>query len=230
MKKFLVIVPTRTRNANHLEFAQEFFKNSKISDLMFGLDEDNQHQYDRIPGARYHSHPRSETRMAGTLNFLANKYASQYEYIVSMGDDHRIRTPEWDTIIYEKIKNIPLCVAYGNDLIKGELLSTAVVMDSCIIRTLGFMNPPLLVHAFVDNFWMDLGKELGTLTYFPEVIIEHMHYVVNKAVQDDLYLETSVNHWPDHTTYSDYLTTQFQQDVEKLKHIQQQYLLLKNNI
>ena len=214
-------MPTRTRNTNHLEFAQEFFKNSKISDLMFGLDEDDQHRYDRIPGARYHSHPRSETRMAGALNFLASKYASQYEYIVSMGDDHRIRTPEWDIIMYEKIKNIPLCVAYGNDLFQGELLSTSVVMDSRIIQTLGFIAPPSLIHAFVDNFWMDLGKALGTLTYFPDVIIEHMHYVNSKAIQDNLYLETSVNYQSDQNTYADYLKTQFLQDVTKLKYIQQ---------
>jgi hypothetical protein len=221
MKKNLVIVPTRCRNANHLEFAQEFFKNSQISDLMFGLDEDDQHHYQRVPGARYHCHPRSEKRMNGTLNLLARKYVSQYEYVTMLGDDSRIRTPQWDTIMYEKIKNIPLCIAYGNDLLQGELLSTHVVMDSRIIRTLGSMTPPVLFHYYVDNFWLELGKELGTLTYFPDVILEHMHHATNKSKYDDLYHETGTGPAQnDKSAWIDYLKTQFPLDVAKLKFIQ----------
>jgi hypothetical protein len=217
MKKILIIVPTRNRNVNCHEFAQEFFKNSQISDIMFGLDDDNQQHYDRIAGVLYEVGPR--LRLNGTLNFLARKYASQYEYIGFMGDDNRIRTPWWDMIMYEKMKNIPQCVAYGDDLIQRENLPTAVIMDSSIIQTLGFMSPPALTHLYLDNFWKDLGQELGTLTYFPDVIIEHMHFSKNKSKKDELYIETNSRETKikDRTAYKEYIKTQFKQDLAKLK-------------
>jgi hypothetical protein len=123
--------------------------------------------------------------------------------------------------MYEKIKNIPLCIAYGNDLLQGELLSTSAVVDSRIIRTLGYMTPPVLFHYYADNFWFELGKELGTLTYFPDVIIEHMHHANNKSKYDDLYHETGTGPAQnDKSAWFDYLKTQFPLDVAKLKSIQ----------
>jgi len=217
MKKILIIVPTRNRNVKCQEFAQEFFNNSQISDLMFGLDDDDQHHYDRIAGALYEVGPR--LRMNGTLNKVAGRYANQYEYIGFMGDDHRARTPGWDTIMYEKIRNIPLCVAYGDDLLQRERLPTAVIMDAQIIQRLGFMSPPVLQHLYLDVFWKELGSRLGTLTYFPNVIIEHMHCANHKSADDAIYQEVNSKQMQtqDKKAYRQYRETQLKQDLEKLK-------------
>lgn len=217
MKKILVIVPTRDRNEKCKEFAAEFFANSTISDLLFGLDDDNHHTYDRISGALYDVNPRM--RLNGTLNFLAKKYAEHYEYISFMGDDHRIRTKNWDSKIYEEIKNTEFSVAYGNDLIQKEKLPTAVIMDSKIIQRLGYMSPPSLTHLFLDNFWKDLGYNLGTLRYFGDVIIEHMHYSTGKADVDTLYEEVNSKEMTkkDRFAYTTYLESRFQNDLGKFR-------------
>lgn len=217
LKKILVIVPTRNRNQKSKEFAECFFANSKISDLLFGLDEDDETHYERISGALYEINPR--LRLNGTLNLLAVKYANQYEYIAFMGDDHRIRTQGWDEILYEKIKSIPNAVAYGNDLIQKEKLPTAVIMDSNIITKLGFMSPPVLTHLYLDNFWKDVGSNLGTLTYFDDIIIEHMHYFRGKSEIDEIYAEVNSSKMKnqDKTAYENYKNTQFTLDMEKLK-------------
>jgi hypothetical protein len=135
-----------------------------------------------------------------------------------MGDDHRIRTKNWDSIIYEQIKNINFSIAYGNDLIQMERLPTAVIMDSKIIQRLTYMSPPSLTHLFLDNFWKDLGDRLQTLRYFPEVIIEHMHYSTGKSDKDLMYEEVNSKEMTkkDRSAYKIYLENNFENDVRKI--------------
>jgi hypothetical protein len=216
MKKMLIIVPTRNRNIKTKEFVLEFFKNSTISDLLIGLDDDDCQNYDRIDNVIYEINPR--LRLNGTLNLIAKKYCHDYEYIGFMGDDHRTRTHNWDNLMYEKIKSTSNSVAYGNDLYQSEKLPTAVIMDSNIIQKLGYMSPPSLTHLFLDNFWKDLGLRLQTLQYFPDLIIEHMHFSQGKSDKDQLYEEVNSKEMTkkDRLAYNLYRETQFENDIGKL--------------
>ena len=106
-----------------------------------------------------------------------------------MGDDHRVRTRGWDQTLTEAAG--PLGIAYGDDLIQGEELPTAVVMGADIVRTLGQMVPPTLQHLFVDDYWKALGIGMGRLRYVPEVVIEHLHPSAGKAEMDASYETTN---------------------------------------
>ena len=217
MKKMLTIIPSRGRNEGAKEFARVFFENSKISDLAFGLDDDDEASYERLNNVIYEVNPRK--RVNGTLNCIASKYCHDYEYLAFMGDDQRVRTLGWDEVMYEQIKNIPLALAYGDDLIQGQRLPTSVVMDSQIVRILGYMSPPCLIHMYIDNFWLDLGVALKTLCYFPQVIIEHMHFSKGKNAYDKTYAESNnpQQYDRDFKSYRNYLANEFPQDIEKLK-------------
>lgn len=215
-KSVLLIVPTRARPENSVDFYDSFKINSKITDLVFGLDDDDV-QYPRIEGVFYEVNPR--LMMSGTLNLIANKYASQYDYLSFMGDDHRVRTLGWDIELVNSISNLKNGIAYGNDLLQGSNLPTAVLLDSNIVLKLGFMVPPKQKHLYLDNFWKDLGQELGTLRYSGSVIIEHMHFSNNKAPKDSSYEQTNSieinNH--DRELFEEYKKEQFYKDLEKLK-------------
>ena len=216
MKKFLTIVPTRDRNQKSKEFAEEFFKTSTNSDLVFGLDDDNELVYERLSGVIYDINPR--LRLNGTLNLLANKYCDQYEYICFMGDDHRPRTQDWDVALYESIKDKKYGIAYGNDLIKGHKLPTAVFLDSKIVKQLGYMAPPALTHLYLDDFWRDLGNKIGTLVYSESVVLEHMHYIRGKSELDAIYAEVNSKEMKhkDKDAYEAYLKENFDNDIRKL--------------
>lgn len=217
-----MIVPTRHRPKKVKEFYDVFVENSSISDLCFGIDDDDKSEYSELENKNnikifFDINPR--IMMNGTLNLLANKYASQYEYIGFAGDDHRVKTKNWDKILVESISNIKYGIAYGNDTIQGKRLPTAVVMDSKIILTLGFMAPPKQKHLYLDNFWKDLGNSIGTLRYHPNVIIEHMHFTKGKSEKDALYAEVndrSMYHH-DRSAYIEYQKNQMQSDILKLK-------------
>ena len=186
------------------------------SHIMIGLDDDNHSIYPRLDDVIYEVNPR--LRMNGTLNLLAMKYANQYQTITFMGDDHLPRTKNWDVTLYKPIEDRGFGFSYGNDLLQGENLPTAVMMSTNIIKALGFMAPPQLIHMFMDNFWKDAGNKLGSLFYFSNVIIEHMHAYAGKAELDEMYL--SVNNaevaGADGIAYGQYVQNQFEIDMSNV--------------
>ena len=215
MNSVLLIVPTRTRPESSIRFYESFVHNSRITDLVFALDDDDV-EYPRIDGVMYEVNPRMG--MNCTLNFVASKYADRYDYLAFMGDDHRIRTDGWDEQLVDSISGIKNGVAYGNDLLQGENLPTAVLLDASIVRKLGYMAPPNQRHLYLDDFWKHLGTTLGTLRYSPEVIIEHLHFTAGKSVADDLYQEVNSSSMYDNDrfAYNMYIKDDFFNDLERL--------------
>lgn len=136
-----------------------------------------------------------------------------------MGDDHRPRTPGWDDRFRICMSAGP-GIVYGNDLLQGEIMATAVAMTSDIVTTLGYMAPPALIHLCLDLVWMDWGRGTGRITYLGDVILEHMHPANGKADIDAGYIEcnSSAVSTADATTYYDYRDNGgLQADLEKLR-------------
>jgi hypothetical protein len=212
MSRLLLIVPSRKRPKACGELLEEFLKTSDDAEIIFGLDDDDKSEYPRGVLEVAEINPR--LRMGGTLNLLAAKYASKYEFLAFMGDDHRPRTKGWDTILCDAIGDAP-GVAYGDDLLQGANLPTAVVLSSKIVQSIGYMVPPSLVHMYMDNFWKEFGEGLGNLSYCPDAIIEHLHYLAGKAINDLQYQEVNASHVyeKDRISYEDYKKTQMQADL-----------------
>lgn len=133
-----------------------------------------------------------------------------------MGDDHRPRSFGWDSRLAEPLKD-SMGLSFGNDLLQGKKLATAVLMTSNIVKELGFFAPPILKHFYLDNFWMDLGNGLNNLNYFDDVIIEHMHPINQKSDVDSTYSHSWSVLDEDTKNYEIYKDTQFQSDLTKLK-------------
>ena len=212
----LVILPTRSRPDKTEEAVALLKENSTISDICVAIDDDQSDLYPRLDGVIYEVNER--LRMNGTLNLVANKYADKYETIFFLGDDHRTRTPGWDAILYETIRDRGYGLSYGDDRLQGRNLATAVMMSTNIIRILGFMAPPKLIHLYMDNFWMNLGQALQCINYRSNVIVEHMHYVAGKSVMDEQYQEvnSSEMYEKDKKSYIEYVQGQLKHDLEKL--------------
>lgn len=213
MNDLLVIIPSRSRPESVLPVALDFFNNGTgKADLMFATDDD-QSEYPFYSNILYRRGPR--LRMCGTLNATAMENVDSYKYIGFMGDDHRTRTPGWDEKVIEALERQP--VVYGNDLIWGEGLPTAVFMRSDIIKKLGYMAPPELIHLYLDDFWLTLGKRIG-IEYLPDVIIEHLHPSVGKAQWTPEYNEVNDQalYQADEAVFKKYLEERFESDLRKL--------------
>ena len=216
MNTNLVILPTRGRPEKAEEAVALLRENSTISDICVAIDDDQSNLYPRIDGVIYEVNER--LRMNGTLNLVANKYVDKYETIYFLGDDHHAKTKSWDELLYAPIKARGYGLSYGDDKFQGKNLATAVMMSTNIIKILGFMAPPKLIHLYMDNFWMNLGTALQCLDYIPEVTVEHMHYAAGKAVLDEQYAEVNSKQMyeTDQNTYVEYVKNDLKNDLEKI--------------
>ena len=216
MQPLLTIVPSRSRPANGKRLLQSWRENDcKESQLVFLMDDDDPTvvQYQAF-GASVETAPRQ--RIGPRLNEKAVAVANEYRVIGFMGDDHLPRTHQWDTIICKQLKEMGTGIVYGDDLLQGEMIPTAVFMTSDIVRALGYFCPPVLQHMYLDNAWKDWGQGANCLRYLPDVIIEHMHPGSGKAAQDNLYAESGVLMGPDGERYREYVATSLADDVEKI--------------
>lgn len=197
MNDLLMIVPSRGRPGNIIELLDAWrgtFAEMNRTGLLVAVDDDdpelegyrsvgNYADFDLVVSPRQ--------RVGPTLNRLAVERAPDFFAVGFMGDDHRPRTQDWDERMVAALREMGSGIVYGNDLLQGERLPTAVVMTSDIIRALGYMVPPRLTHMYLDNFWLGLGRELGRIQYLPDVVIEHVHPLAGKSEWDDGYREVN---------------------------------------
>lgn len=194
-----VIVPSRGRPDAAMELATAFYATRALATthLLFALDEDDPYisAYTAAlvphPLARFVVNPRM--RVGPTLNHVA---LSLYpppagpDVIGFMGDDHRPHTQGWDRLVEDALTWQGSGVAYGDDLIHGERLPTAAFISAELIHRLGYMVPPGLVHLYLDNFWLELGRATK-LHYLPVAVFEHLHPIAGKAQWDTGYAEVN---------------------------------------
>jgi hypothetical protein len=196
----LYLVPTRGRPANALRLIHAWTQlTSPRTRLQFILDEDDpeRENYEKMFLDRsldldlFGWTVDERRRLGGTLNHYAPHLAQTADVIGFMGDDHVPRTHHWDNILMAFIASRMAHVVYGNDLVQGVNLPTAVMLDSRIVQTLGWMVPPGLVHMYMDNWWRDLGAALGSIRYEPLCVIEHMHPIAGQVPWDDRYVDAN---------------------------------------
>lgn len=184
----LVIVPTRGRPENIKDLIKSFEDTEAEADLLIVLDDDDAKLGHYLNLDCESVTFKNDTRgVVKPLNEAAHIKRNLYRHFAFLGDDNRPRTKHWDRRFIDVLDEAGTGLVYGNDLLQGEALPTAVAMTSDIVRALDGMVPRVLTHLYADNFWLRLGQDLGSIHYLPDVIIEHLHPVNGKAEWDDLY-------------------------------------------
>jgi hypothetical protein len=216
-KNILVIVPTRSRPEQSDRFADAFLTHSTRCDLLFVLDEDDPllSDYPRIDGAYYEVHPGSAPLDA--LNRAATTHKEWYDYLAYMGDDHRVRTSDWDRLLVEAIADLPLGVAYGDDR-RGMEHPSFILMSSSIVRELGYLVPPVLRRYQMGRFWRDVGEGLCSLRYRDDVVVERLRSSETRATA------SRGNISRDATAHDDNRGAQFHEDAATLRRALDAYL------
>lgn len=225
----LAIIPTRGRSHAIPEIMQAWGDTGATADVLFCVDKDDpklpeykQQAKAFADDSRFRMVVWARKRLCGTLNQAAVKNADSYRFLAFMGDDHRPRAADrpWDERFRECLSGGGPGLVYGNDLLQGENMPTAVAMTSDIVATLGYFAPPQLVHLCLDLCWLDWGRGLDRITYLPDVVIEHMHPAAGKAELDAGYEEVNSSEQvtADSEAYHDYRDNGgLQADLDKLR-------------
>ena len=188
MRNLVILVPSRNRPENIAELIKSLDETETESDLIVIVDSDEPQMDAYLQlGCDVMMVEKQGKGMAKPLNFAANHFRDKYRHFAFLGDDHRPRTKHWDVTFINALDELGIGLVYGNDLLQGENLATAVAMSGEIVKELGGMVPQDMIHLYLDNFWMTLGKDLNALRYIPEVVLEHLHPIAGKAEWDEGY-------------------------------------------
>lgn len=135
--------------------------------------------------------------------------------IGNLNDDHRARTPGWDTVVNGALATPG--IAYGDDLIHGIGLPSAPFMSARIALALGWYALPSCQHLYIDDAWRELGKALGVLRFLPDLVFEHLHESVGKAVWDEGYARGYANVDADHAAFDEWVARYKDRDVRNVQ-------------
>lgn len=226
---FVVIVPSRGR-PHAVAGLSEAFTNttrSHTTRLWLAVDEDDPDigryldEVNMVTDPRVALMPVVGGYMSAALNEAAARAVADpaVDAVGFMGDDHRPRTPGWDTTYLATLADLGAGIVYGDDGLQSEALPTQCAMSASIVRTLGCMCPPSLHHLWIDNFWRDLGQAAGCLRYLPDVVVEHMHPYNGKAEMDAGYERVNSTEMIDNdrAAYDRYAAEDLARDAEKVR-------------
>ena len=192
MKKILTICPSRERPERLNDMLESFFKTSTESDLIIIVDEDD------LELDRYREITRRYLGVELLVSKLANnterfnkvfKDNPDYDYYHMTNDDFIYRTDGWDKKFIKGLEEN--CggegIVFGNDQFLSARLCTCPFISGVFPRTLGWLQLPCVKYLFADNAWQVIGTLLHRLIYAEGVIIEHMHFLADKAEIDETY-------------------------------------------
>lgn len=148
---------------------------------------------------------RTEYGMQRTLNSVSLELVSQYEVVAIINDDVRMRTKNWDTLVFGLL-NGRTGLVYGRDGIQNEKLCTQPFMSAAAVVQVGFLGPP---HGFLclnDNFWWEIFGAINRRKYVPELFTEHLHTTIGQSPMDETYrvgldaLAGDLGRWPEYVS------------------------------
>jgi hypothetical protein len=150
---------------------------------------------------------------------MSVKYVDEYRYIGFMEDDIVFETPGYESKFITKLVELGNTgIVHARDGIDKRKFVSIPVVNSYIIKTLGWFSPPCLKSLWADNFWRSLATSLGTYYKFEDVMIRHYHYSRDENTAKDTTSEiVDSNYYPDKEAFYKYLETDFENDMRKLK-------------
>jgi hypothetical protein len=194
MIKTVILTPSRARPHRFWEMrdSAQFTSGAGQVGVAVGLDDDEPEldTYLKIPHIKYVTGTRKN--LVEWTNELAKRVINSKEpprFLVSAGDDHYFSSFGWDERLIDGIQNLNgPGFAYGDDLTNGSGLCTSWMASIEVVKSLGWMALPGCEHMYIDNAILELGQETGRISYVPEAIIEHRHYLNYPALLDETYL------------------------------------------
>lgn len=189
-----ILLPTKNRPNNLIRFADNILAtadNPANIELCFYLDDDDTIS---IPAVQTVAEKISTQALQGNLKMGSQMYNELYrvangEIFMISADDIIFKNKGWDTLVVNKFDEYDdkILYLYGEDGFQHGRIGTHGFIHNNWIDILGYTLPIQLSFAYVDEWLTELAKRVGRNCYIPELIIEHLHPVVGKAVNDDTY-------------------------------------------
>ena len=221
--KILWICPSRNRPERLERLLKSWQATTEgLSDIVVALDTDdhsNDHLIKAFPDAIWEINDPVFGSFLHLINAMALKYVDEYKYIGFMEDDIVFETPGYESRFIAKLQELGKTgIVHAKDGIDKRKFVSIPVVDTYIIKTLGWFAPPVLKSLWADNFWRAMATELSTYYKFEDVMIRHYHYSRHAETEKDKISEiVDRNYNYDRDAFHKYIETDFLSDMRKLK-------------
>ena len=118
------------------------------------------------------------------------------DLIMGGADDIVFKTEDWDVILENKLKDIKdkICLFSLNDLYQDpSKLATHPVISREALDIFGHFLPPEIDCNYGDEWLTYIFKQINRYYPMPDIVVEHMHWLVGKGDRDNTYAEGSAN-------------------------------------
>ena len=155
----------------------------------------------------------SETETTTTAINKAFRDNPDYDFFHVTNDDVIYQTIGWDKILTSKPG-----INYASDLFQNENHPTFPMISGDIVRALGWLQCPAVEYLYGDTAWKLIGDRIGCLNYFPDVIIEHKHFLKTNHT-DMVYAKTNSQeqYQKDQAGFFKWISCDSNNDIEKIK-------------
>ena len=209
----LVKLPSRGRPQQLLDVLRLYVNNAHDMSKMFfmiTLDSDDSTADIDIINSLTAVHPNVSVHVgvSGTKIKAVNRdmdMAPYFDILLATSDDMIPIVSGYDEIIRTAMyKHYPSTdgVLWFNDGFQGNGLNTLPIMGRKYYQRFGYIYNPLYKTLWCDKEFTDVSIRLGRQTYFPQVIIEHRHFVNGKAAVDETYIKNNAGAEEDTELYN----------------------------
>lgn len=190
--KNLTICPSINRPEQIKTFVESFYRTQKVSDLIILT----------APG--------SITKLINSVN------RTGYTHVTITNDDFVFHTDAWDKRLIDAMRRPGF--AHGFDGVNKSIPTTCMI-DNRICDALGWVQLPDLEHLCGDMVWHYLGQLLNSFFTVPDVLIEHNHFMYQKAQKDSVYEKTNSRemYLRDNQVFETWRKNQADSDVERIR-------------
>lgn len=185
-----ILCPSRGRPALALKMATTAREkaNGPVEILLYiDADDPCKEEYAQISDVRLFV-GRKQRTVGEAWNYLANR--CEGNYLMMGNDDLVFETPGWDSILRAKTAEYQdgIYVAWFDDGTgKAKQRCAFPIVSRRWYETLGSFTPECFNFLWHDTWVTDVGRRLNRLLHIPEVLVEHRHFSVGKALKDDTY-------------------------------------------
>jgi hypothetical protein len=148
-------------------------------------------------------------------------------YLASLGDDMVPTSQGWDRLLVESQREVGGGFTYpelGRSMQHGRQpdIPEGIVIDTRIVRALGWICQPSLMHWYVDNVWRDLGTGAGCFRYVPQAVVLHKHPNVPGGDKPDrTYHDAAESYNSDLAAYQRWRLRQMRDDVSAVRGVRE---------
>lgn len=209
----LVKLPSRDRPQKLLDVTRLYMKyanNPQYIRFLISLDSDDPSVNETLVSSLKSIHPYVDVRIGQSKNKIDAinrdmEHAPPFDILLLASDDMIPIVRGYDQIIRENMNRYypdTDGVLWFNDGYTADRLNTLVICGKKYYDRFGWIYNPLYKSFFCDNEFMETAQSLKRQTYFPNVIIKHIHPANTKDVKNDsLYIRNGKYYAEDSRTY-----------------------------